>query len=270
MLSIKRLIHRFLDEKVSQLSGSLAYTTLLAIVPILIILFSLGSKNHTVLEILESLKPIIIKNFLPGVGNEQIMAYFVQFASSASEFTYTGLAIILVTGILLCSEIETAFLHIWSTHERPIWQRILTYSIVIILGPIVFGAVVALALYVLTHSVGLVGKLPMFELILNYGLIKGTMFVLFFVLYKFLPNAPVKTKYAIYVSAMVTATFVLTQWGFQVYLANFHTYTVMYGTFYLIPILLVWIYVSWCIVLVGSLVLHELHTTRTTNHEIDK
>lgn len=80
------------------------------------------------------------------------------------------------------------------------------------------------------------------------------MLILFFVMYKYLPNTKVNTRYAFYMSFFVTVAFVLMQWGFQFYLSKFHTYTLMYGAFYLVPILLVWIYAGWCIVLIGALI----------------
>ncbi len=219
MYLIKNVINRFFKEKITQLSGHLAYTTLLTIAPILIIIISIATSNSFFLSSLESLKPVIAKNFLPGVLNEQVTAYLIQFSSSASEFTIPGLIIILITGILMCNEIEEAFLHIWNTHARPLWQRALTYTILIVLGPVILGAAIMFSLYVLSLSLGLIGHYYMLEMIFNYGLLKGTMLIMFFFLYRFLPNAIISNKLALYVAAGVTASFVLIQYLFQLYLS---------------------------------------------------
>ena len=258
---LKKIYDQFFDQHISQLSASLAYTTLVTIVPILIILFYVSDASLIISKAFHSSVPIIAKNYLPGIEINLILKYLSDFTSTATEFSWLSILIIFFITLLLCNEIEGAFTHIFNSKSRAIFPRFLTYAILIIIGPALFACVISLFLYTTTLSTGLIPKLNTLELLINYGITKGSMVLLFFLLYKFLPNTKINNIYALKTSALITLTLIGLQYLFEFYLQKIHTYSTMYGALYIIPVLLLWLYLVWCIILIGALILNYFNNS---------
>jgi len=251
-----RIGRRFVEENFDQISASLAFTTLLSLVPLVAVMLGIVSALPVVfLGMMNQLDQFLIRGLLPERSATMIVEYVLQFSQNAADVTLLGLSILVITVYLLLLTIERAFNHVWSVSENRLWwRRLRLYAAVLALWPLVVTCVVVAISYAVTISLGLVDQ----QAWLRDLLLKATgLFVaaLFFAgLYFAVPNARVTPRDAGWAGLFAAGGFLLMQKAFGFYLANFPSYTLVYGAFATVPIFLVWLYLSWAIVLLGALV----------------
>jgi membrane protein len=183
----------------------------------------------------------------------QVLGYLNQFAGKASRLGVAGLAILLGTALALIFTIDRTLNSIWRVKKRrPFGQRVLVYWAAVTLGPLLLGASLSITSYAITASKGVVGGLPggiTFLLdSLQFGLVAAGTAAMF----HYVPNTYVRWGHAWMGGLFVSAGMELARKGLAMYLAKVPTYSVVYGAFATVPILLIWIYVAWVIVLLGA------------------
>jgi membrane protein len=176
-----------------------------------------------------------------------------QFAGKASKLGAAGLAVLLGTALALIFTIDRTLNSIWRVRTpRPFGQRVLIYWAAITLGPLVLGASLSMTSYALSISKGMVGSLPGGVTLLldslQFVLVAGGMASMF----RYVPNTHVRWGHAWMGGFFVSACMEVAKKLLAVYLSKVPTYSVVYGAFATVPILLVWIYVAWVIVLLGA------------------
>lgn len=253
------------DSRLSQAAASLAYTTLLSLVPLLAIAFGIASALPVFGDLSGKVKGFIASNLLPGTSaSKVILSYIDQFASQAHRLTTLGILLLGLTALLLLDTIGTAFDVIWRgaavAKNRSLARSILVYAAIIVLGPVVFGLSITATSYLAGVSMGYTDGIPLigqFTLKLSSELVTVTGFTL---LYLFLPNAHVSLRYA--VAGGVTAGVLFEAMGrlFALYVTHFPTYTLIYGTFSVVPIFLLWVYFCWLVLLFGAVVTATLQS----------
>jgi membrane protein len=197
----------------------------------------------------------LVDSLVPDSISRQVLGYLTQFAAKASRLGVAGFSILLVTALALILTIDRTLNNIWRVRRlRPLGQRVLIYWAAITLGPVVLGASLALTSYVMSASGGLVRAVPdglrlLFDSIEFLVLALGMA-----ALYHYVPNTPVKWRHAWAGGLFVAVCIELAKKVLALYLGKVPTYSVVYGTFATLPILLVWIYVAWVIVLLGAVV----------------
>lgn len=250
-------------RKLTRVASSLTFTTVLAIVPMLAVVLALFTAFPLFAEFHKALETFLGDSLLPPSVSDTIMRYLNQFAAQASGLTAVGGAFLVVTSILLIMTIDEAFNEIWNVaRQRPMRQRLLVYWAIISLGPILMGASLWASSVLARESLGYIGDLPEgVGLLLN--LVPLLMSVLgFTALFMFVPNCRVLWRDAALGGLGTTVVLAVMKAGFTAYLTRFPSYTVIYGAFATLPIFLLWIYLSWLVVLMGATVASLLPALR--------
>lgn len=256
LADILRFTIRFASQrKLTQVSSSLTFTTVLAIVPLLAVVLALFTAFPLFAEFHSALEEFLSESLLPPAASDTIMQYLNQFASQASGLTAIGGVFLVITSIMLIMTIDQAFNEIWNvSHQRPIRQRLLVYWAIISLGPILVGASLWASSVLTRESLGYINHLPEFISIL-LGVIPFVLSVLgFTALYMFVPNRRVLWRDALLGGFGAALILTIMKAGFTWYISKFPTYMVIYGAFATLPIFLLWIYLSWLVVLLGATV----------------
>ena len=249
------LRERFREDRLGLTASSLTFTTILALVPFFTVALAVFSAFPMFGQLQGVLQRWLVDSLVPDSISRQVLGYLTQFSTKASRLGVVGLTVLLVTALMLFLTIDRTLNAIWRVPKaRPLGQRVLIYWAAITLGPLLMGASLALTSYVMSASGGLVKRLPdgvqlLFDSI-QFVVLAGGMAAL----YHYVPNTPVKWRHAWTGGLFVAVCIELAKKVLAVYLGKVPTYSVVYGAFATLPILLVWIYVAWVIVLLGAVV----------------
>ena len=246
---------RFREDRLGLTASSLTFTTSIALVPFFTVALAVFTAFPMFATLQGALQGWLVRSLIPDNIARQVLGYLTQFSSQANKLGVLGLAIVLVTALALILTIDRTLNSIWRVKKaRSLTQRIFIYWAAITLGPLLLGASVALTSYALTASRGLVGAMPGS---LNL-LIDTVQFLLVALgmasLYHYVPNTYVKWGHALAGGVFVAAGIAVAKKGLTLYLNAVPTYSMVYGAFATLPILLVWIYLSWVIVLLGAVI----------------
>lgn len=257
----KAFIDHIRSERITVSAGHLAYVSLLSLVPVIMVFFMIMSAFPAFAEVREQLENFIFTNFVPTAG-DVVQDYMADFVSNASGMGAVSIASLLIVALLLISNIDKTFNHIWRTKvERPLIFTFAIYWMVITLGPFLIGSSIVVSSYL--------AGLATFAEEYTPGL--GTFFLklvpsfaatgAFLILYMIVPNRPVRAKYALCGAVLATVLFELSKKGFALYVTSFPSYQVIYGAIAVVPILFVWVYLSWIVVLLGAVFTYSITVT---------
>jgi membrane protein len=246
---------RFREDHMGLTASSLTFTTSIALVPFFTVALAVFTAFPMFSKLQDALQAWLVKSLIPDNIARQVLGYLTQFSGQASKLGGAGLAVLLVTAIALILTIDHTLNSIWRVRKpRPLAQRVLIYWAAITLGPLVLAASLAVTSYVVSASSGLVGALPVslrFVLdVAQFFLVVSGMAAL----YRYVPNTYVKWAHAFAGGLFVAAGIEIGKKILGIYLAAVPTYSLVYGACAALPILLVWIYVSWVIVLMGAVI----------------
>jgi len=246
---------RFREDHMGLTASSLTFTTSIALVPFFTVALAIFTAFPMFSKLQGALQAWLIQSLIPDNIARQVLGYLTQFSRQANKLGIAGLAVLLVTAIALILTIDRTLNGIWRVKKaRSLAQRVLIYWAAITLGPLLLAASLAVTSYVLSASGGLVGALPTslrFLLsILQFFLVAGGMAAM----YRYVPNTFVKWSHAWTGGLFVAAGIEVAKRALSLYLGAVPTYSLVYGAFATLPILLVWIYVSWVIVLMGAVI----------------
>ena len=250
---------RFREDRLALTASSLTFTTTIALVPFITVALAVFTAFPMFAKFQDVLQKWLIESLIPDNIARQVLGYLTQFAGKASKLGAAGLVILLSTALALTFTIDRTLNAIWRVPKpRPIAQRVLVYWGAITLGPLLLGASLTVTSYALTVSRGIVAVMPGglgFALdLLQFALMAGGMAALYY----YVPNTRVRWAHACAGGVFVAAGLELAKKLLAVYLAKVPTYSLVYGAFATLPILLIWIYVAWLIVLLGALIAASL------------
>jgi membrane protein len=244
---------RFHDDRGMQTAGSLTFTTLLSLVPMLAVALSLSTAFPVFAKATDALQLYLIEHFLPdakGVG--VLAAQIAAFAAKAERLTAVGLAFLAVTALMLMLTIDHALNRIFRVQRaRPLAQRLLMYWAVLTLGPILIGTSVSITSYLVGNTLGLLDMKEETRTILGAVSFVFTCAALT-MLYAVVPYRRIALRHALVGGLVAGIAFELAKRAFGLYVAKFPTYTLIYGAFAAFPVFLAWLYVSWIVVLAGA------------------
>jgi membrane protein len=248
-------IRQFYHQRGLQIASSLAYVTLLALVPLVTVMFGFLGGLSVFEDMGDSVQTFIFNNFAPAFG-ESIRQYLNDFSQKASKLTTTGIIILIAIALMLMATIDSALNTIWHVrHRRNPVARFLVYWAIISLGPILVGIGLVSTSYLLSTSVvsGVDVSLG-FEL--KKHLLSSVPFlttsVAFTLIYVLIPNCYVSRRNALIGGVIAAILFELAKYGFGIYVKSVPTYEAIYGAIAIIPTFLVWMYMSWVIVILGA------------------
>lgn len=253
--TLHTLHERFREDRLGLTASSLTFTTSIALVPFFTVALALFTAFPMFAKLQTSVQDWLIQSLIPDNIARQVLGYLTQFAGKASKLGVAGLAILLATALSLILTIDKTLNSIWRVRkQRPLPQRVLIYWAAITLGPLVLGASLALTSYAISASRGIVGVMPggvrfLLDVVEFFLLAAGTA-----ALYRYVPNTYVKWNHAWAGGLFVSTGIELAKKLLAVYLSSVPTYSAVYGTFATLPILLVWIYLAWVIVLLGAVI----------------
>ena len=253
------LAERFRDARLGVSASSLTFTTVLALVPLFAVGLAVFAAFPVFGKFQDTIQRWLIESLVPESIARQVLSYLTQFSRKASRLGSVGLVAVLMSAVFLMVTIERTLGQIWGLQrQRPLPQRVLLYWSAITLGPLLLGGSLAITSYVVTASRDVVDVLPgsvrwlldSFEFLLLTACVSG--------LYFYVPYTRVRWRHAITAGFLVAGGLELAKKLLAIYLLQVPTYSVIYGAFAALPILLVWIYVTWLIVLLGAVLASSL------------
>lgn len=249
------LRERFREDRLGVTASSLTFTTTISLVPLFTVALAIFSAFPMFAQLQTTLQRWLVQSLVPENIAKPVLSYLNQFAAKAGQMGWAGALVLLVTALALILTIDRKLNDIWRVRTpRPLTQRVLVYWAVLTLGPLLLAASLSVTSYALTASRGMVDGLPgglrLLLDTLQFGLITAGLAAL----YRYVPNTRVRWGHALVGGVFVASGLELAKGALAWYLAKVPTYSVVYGTFATVPILLVWFYLAWVIVLLGAVV----------------
>lgn len=253
--TLKTLRLRFREDRLGVTAGSLTFTTTIALVPLATVTFAVFTAFPMFASFRRALEVYLLQNLVPDAIARPVLLQLTQFALKANRVGAVGLVLLGFTAIALLLTIDRALNAIWRVRDpRPFAQRVLVYWAIATLGPLVLGVSLSITSYALSASKGFVDALPGGVSLLLDG-VEFTLMVLgMAALFRFVPNTQVRWAHALTGGLFVALGFDLAKRLLAWYLGLVPSYTTIYGAFATVPILLIWIYLGWVIVLLGAVI----------------
>ena len=255
----KMVRQRFVEVRLGQAAGSLTFTTTITLIPLLTVGLAIFSVFPQFADIQTVVQRWLIDSLMPESISRQVLSYVTQFTTKASRLGLAGMAVLVVSALTLVFTLDRAFNAIWGvTQPRPWAQRMLVYWSALTLGPLLMGLGIVTMSHVVSVSRGLAQAWPK-GLNLAFGLLEGSLLVVGVgALFKYLPNVHVRWVHAMAGGLWVTVVLEVARRILTWYLSAMPAYSKVYGALATFPILLVWIYTAWMIVLSGAVVVSLL------------
>lgn len=255
---VANVVRRFRTERCVRTAAALSFTTLLGLVPMLVVGAALIELLPFGIKLSAALEKFLMATLLPEKAGDVIARHLAQFAHRAGRVTWIGLVVLGVTALMQMLTIEHTFNAIWNVRrERPWLKRLGLHLLALFAGPLVFGGALASITFLATLSFGLIDGPDWLESIMEL-LPLAFLALLLGLLYWALPNRPVSRWHAGIAGSLAALAFGGMQKVFALYIVKFPTYTLIYGAFAAMPIFLLWLYLSWSVILIGALVTAEL------------
>ena len=264
MFSLMRItIHRVRKERLAQVAGSLTFTTLLSVVPLLAVSFALFSRFPVFHRFEAVIDEYVLKGLLPADISRTILGYLSLFAANARSLTWVGSLFLLITAVALLLTVENVLNQMWQVkRNRPFFKRVGMYLLMLAVGPPVLGLSLWATSYVLGVSMGLIGALPpSLSFVLDMGPPMLDMAALT-ALFRYVPNAKVAWSHAIAGGLIASTALEMGKRGFAAYLVQLPTYKAVYGAFAAFPLFLLWMYFSWLVTLIAAMIAANLAVQR--------
>ncbi len=254
-LTARTLVQRFREDRLANTASSLTFTTLVSLVPLFTVVLAVFTVFPMFANLQTALQRWLADSLIPDPIARQVMGYLTQFAAKSSRLGLVGILALLLSAITLILTIDRTLNAIWRVRRsRSLAQRVLVYWGVLTLGPLVLAVSVAITSFVVSASRGVVGALPggvgaVLE-VFQFAMMAAGAAALF----RYVPNTEVRWQHAATGGVFVAVGLELSKRVLGWYLAKVPTYSAVYGAFASVPILLLWVYVVWLIVLFGAVI----------------
>jgi len=256
------LARRFRDDRGLQTAGSLTFTTLLALVPLVTVALALSTAFPVFDRAIDALGSYVSSQLLPQ-GGARVSQQLSSFAAKAGRLTAIGIAFLAVTALMLMLTVDEVLNRMFRVRRRRgLAQRLVMYWAVLSLGPVLMGVSLSMTSFLVGSSLGLLdlGHLTRSILALLPFVFTCAAFTM---LYLVVPFRRIDPRHALAGGVVAGVLFELAKRGFALYIARFPTYALIYGAFAAVPIFLLWIYLSWIVVLLGAALTATLPSFRT-------
>ncbi len=255
--SLQLLRLRFREEQLGQTAGSLTFTTLISLVPLITVMLALFTAFPIFASFQQALEKYFLQSLIPNNIARPVLGALTQFAAKANRLGLAGLVVLGMTALTVMLTIDRTLNRIWRVQRpRPIAQRVLVYWAALTLGPLLLGASLTLTSYALTAGKGWVTAMPgtLASLLNVLNLLESLLLALAIAgLFHYVPNTHVRWRHALLGGGFVALGFGIAKSLLAWYVKQVPTYSTLYGAFATLPIFLVWLYLGWVIVLLGAL-----------------
>jgi membrane protein len=249
----RRFADRFVATNCWEVAGGLAFTTLLAMVPMATLTLLFFRTFPALAALGEALREFLTAHLLPNAASAIITQYTEAFTANAGQLTALGSSMLLVTSLLLLITVEDVFNRIWNARRSRGWARRLTlYWFVLTAGPILVGGSIAAARSLASEATEIAGHTTWVDAAAAFLVPLLLLWLFFAFLYYAVPHHPVRGRIAALAGLVVALLFLALQRGFGWFVATIPTYTLIYGAFATLPIFLLWLYSLWLLILGGA------------------
>lgn len=247
------VLRRWSEDRCPQIAGSLTYTTLLALVPAFAVVVALLSSAPFFGPVMQQVKVFVSLNLHPAIAERVIGVYMEQFAQHAARLTSLGVALVFGVAVWLFLIMDRSFSTIWRAHRsRAHWKSVLLYAGLLILGPLLIGVSVSITTYLVSLSATFGGATSRAHAVLLRLWPVTLSAAAFFLVYRLVPHRSVAPRHALLGAVVAAVLFEVAKELFAVYVRYAPTYSIVYGTFAAVPMFLIWIYLSWLVILFGA------------------
>jgi membrane protein len=246
-------LHHFSQDGGIRHVAALTYTTLLSLVPLMTVILALFSIFPVSERVGEQVENFLFQNFVPAAG-EAVQQHLKNFSQKAAQLTGVGFLFLILVALLLMNNIDKAFNTIWHVRrKRSPLAQFTVYWAILSLGPILIAISVGVTSYLVS--------IPFFNEAEAVAMVRSRLLSMmpimisalaFTLLYALVPNRSVALRHALAGGVLAALLFEGTKRGFALYITTFPTYEAIYGTLAVIPIFLIWIYLSWLVTLLGA------------------
>ena len=244
---------RLSEEQVPQVAGSLTFTTVLAVVPVMTIAFAIFTTFPLFNTFRDALEAYFVQSLMPRGVTNTILDNLSSFAAKANRLSAVGAVTLVLTAIMMFAIVDRSLNRIWRVKTpRSFTQSLIVYWAIMTLGPLLIGASLSFTTLVSPVASTLAQQLPWLGTVaaISISLLLMTMF--FGLLYLIVPNRLVDWRDALIGGLVAAIAFEMTNRGFAFFITKFPSYRVIYGALAAVPIFLVWVYLFWLITLLGA------------------
>ncbi len=245
-------LRRVRRDGIGREASSLAFTSILALIPALTVVLSVFAVVPSFSEAREELKNFAASNFMP-VFSDAVNSYVGNLVEHAGKLTITSTIFLFIVAILLVRTIDHSLNRIWRGGKRKLGSMMAIYWTLLTLGPIALSIIIWIFSKVLSYallsgadalSIPLLIAYFIFPIIIEIALITA--------LFMIVPSVTVKFQDAFIGAVLVTVAFEISKKIFSTFVLNFSNYEALYGALAALPVLMIWIYINWWIVLLGA------------------
>ncbi|MFQ1022174.1 virulence factor BrkB family protein [Avibacterium paragallinarum] len=266
---------RFNQNKLNQAAGYLTYSTMLALVPLIMVVFSIFSAFPVFNEVTGELKQFIFDNFAPNASN-MVGEYIDQIVDNSKQMSAVGIVSLIAVALMLINTIDRTLNSIWQDSSiRPTLFSFAIYWLILTLGPIIIATSIGISSYVTALARDFLQSdmgLPFGLKLLSFIPFMLTWFI-FTLIYSVVPNKKVSIKHSAAGALVAAIFFTLGKQAFTWYITNFPSYQLIYGAMATLPIMLLWIQLSWIAILLGAqlaAVLGDMRLLKTGKLELQQ
>ncbi len=249
---VRHCARRFRGDQLAHIAGSLAFSTVLATVPLAAVVFGIFSVLPGFEEWLQPVRAFLFKHLLPTSG-ELLGQHIETLSRNVGRLTAFGAALLVVSALSLMATIERTFNFLWrAPRPRPLVQRLVTYWAALTLAPALIGVGLALSTRIIRHA-GFAAQL------LAGGASAIVEFGAFTLLFVAVPNVRVRLADAVPGALFATVLFEIARRAFEAFILSAVSYQALYGAIAVLPLFMIWVYVSWMVCLMGAILAATLH-----------
>ncbi|WP_115588001.1 virulence factor BrkB family protein [Actinobacillus lignieresii] len=258
-LFLKLLLKRWKIHNIPVSAGYLTYSTTLAIVPLVMVVFSIFTAFPIFQEATEQLKMLIYDNFAPNAG-DMVEEYIDLFVANSKKMGIVSTIGLVVVALMLIQSIDETLNKMWRNHrKRSIFISFLLYAVILFIAPLLAGGSIAISSYIFSMAIfNENGLLSFSQQLLQYTPFL-LIWLLFTTVYWLVPNTKVNILHAMLGAIVAAIFFTLGKQAFVWYISTFPSYQAIYGALAVLPIMLLWIHLSWQVVLFGGLITSTLN-----------
>lgn len=246
------LWRRFLDDRLFEAAGALAFTTIFALVPLSMVVFGTLSAFPVFDKWSDQLSQYVFSNFVPSSASA-VQEYLRTLSGNTGKLTAAGSIALVLSVLVTLNSVETTFNRIWRVPTaRPKFSRFLVYWTVLTLGALVAASSLALSteFFALAIFETAPGRL-LEHLILRFAPMAIEL-ACFAAIFKVVPHRTVKWRHALAGACLAMILFESVKQGMGYYFGRFGNYQAIYGPLAVVPIMMLWIYLGWVAVLLGA------------------
>ncbi|MCM2328141.1 MAG: YihY family inner membrane protein [Lysobacter sp.] len=247
------VLRRWREDRCPQIAGSLTFTTLLALVPLFTVAVAVLSALPFFEDAMVQIKIFLLMNLVPEIAGKIITVYMIQFAGAAARLTTVSLVVLVAMALATLFTVDRSLNVIWRVdRHRPLWLSVAGYAALLVLGPILIGLSVWATSWLVAASLDRLDMSSQVEALVLRIVPVSVSATAFFLVYRIIPNRPVPARHALAGGIVAALVFEAMKSAFAAYIRAVPTYQLVYGAFAAVPIFLVWVYLSWLVVLFGA------------------